>query len=134
MKRVSGIIWLDYVDARRRLAHAWRSEGLEAIDIAIRFEVDVERVQQILAQPIDPPLPGCSRDTVATLQRRVADLERELHRTAPPGADRRAPAESEFRALRLHPDPEVCGCQHWTDTIAAGAHNPRCEHAPKAGG
>jgi hypothetical protein len=140
--------WLDYLDARRRMIHEWREQGIEPGDIAIRLEVDVDRVDEILEQLVEPPLPGCSRDVAARLRRRVAELERELHREVP-AADRppgmrhtvpwlpvprepRADA-SEFGALELHPDPERCGCQYWHDTIIAGEHNPRCAHAKEAG-
>lgn len=123
--------WLDYIDARRRMIHEWAEQRIGAADIAIRLEVDVEHVEKILGQPVDPPLPGCSREVAARLARRVADLERELHRSAS-GAER-APVESEFRALKLHPDPELCGCQYWRDTTPGLAHNGRCEHAKRGG-
>lgn len=121
------VVWLDYLDARRRLAHAWRAEGLESFDIALRFEVDTQHVERILAQPVDPPMPGTTRDKVRTLERRVESLESALLRPPPP-SEQRAPAESEFRALRLHPDPECCGCQYWSDTPTPGQHNPKCQH------
>lgn len=122
--------WLDYLDARRRMVHEWHEQNISAADIAVRLEVDVERVEQIVEELIDPAVPGSSRDVAARLTRRVADLEGELHRAVPP---ERPPSESEFRALASHPDPELCGCQYWGDSTAAGGHhNPRCEHAPKA--
>lgn len=112
------------------MVHEWREQDISAADISVRLELDVERVEQILAQLVDPPLPGCSRDVAGRLARRVAELERELHRSAP--APERVPGESEFRALKLHPDPEVCGCQYWRDTSRpAVEHNGRCEHAKR---
>lgn len=124
--------WLDYIDARRRMIHEWHEQNISAVDIAIRIELDVESVERIIGQLIDPPLPGCAREVVARLERRVADLEREVHRSAPPPD--RAPVESEYRSLRLHGAVELCGCQYWHDTPCPGvAHNPRCDHAPKAG-
>lgn len=104
---MSGVVWLDYLDARRRLVHAWRAEGLEAFDISLRLEVEPERVATILAQPVDPPLPGSSRALVEALKRRVADLERELHRSAPPVAGERPPVQSEWREIAPEPDPDA---------------------------
>jgi hypothetical protein len=120
--------WLDYLDARRRMVHEWREQGVAPADIAVRLEVDTEHVERIVGQLVDPPLPGCSREVAARLARRVADLERELHGAPTPPPERpTTPSESEFRALRLHPDPEVCGCQYWRDATP-GKHHPRCEH------
>lgn len=105
---MSGVIWLDYLDARRRLVHAWHAEGLEAFDISLRLEVEPERIATILTQPVDPPLPGSSRSLVEALRRRVLDLERELHRTAPPPPPaERPPLQSEWRELAPEPDPDA---------------------------
>lgn len=122
--------WVDYVDARRRLIHEWHAQGVTDEEIAIRIELDVERVASIVGQPADPPFPGSARHQVLEWKRRVAELESELYAVgATPSTP---PLESEFRALRLHPDPECCGCQFWTDHPRPGTHHPQCEHARDA--
>jgi hypothetical protein len=124
--------WADYIDARAQLVHQWRSEGASIEDIVSRLEVDAERVENWLrSEPL--PFPGSSRAQLAEWKERAAALEQELHAvgathtpTPPP------PIDSELRALAPHPDPELCGCQYWTDAPASGTrHDPRCEHAAK---
>lgn len=100
--------WLDYLDARRRMIQEWHAQGIDLADIAVRLELDVERIAQILGQRIDPPLPGSARAVVAALRERVAELERELHRRpSPPPATTattdRPPTDSDFRAILRGP-------------------------------
>jgi DNA-binding transcriptional MerR regulator len=126
--------WLDYLDARRRMAHEWRDAGVSAEDIAIRFEVEPDHVERILQQRTDP-LPGTSRALVAELRARVAELEQELHGSAEPRPSLPAPVLSDVRSLLAHIDPALCGCQHWVTrdpTTAPDQHDPRCVFAPES--
>jgi hypothetical protein len=122
--------WVDYVDARRRLLHEWHEQGVSAEDMAVRIELWTEQIEAILAQPTEPPFPGSARFQLEEWKRRVAELEAELY-AAGATPSNPPPVESQFRALKLHPDPECCGCQYWTDHPRPGQHHPQCEHAPR---
>lgn len=118
--------WADYVDARLLYVHQLRSEGASVEQIVGRLEVDAETVEAWLRQaPV--PFPGSSRAQLDEWKTRVSALEAELHAAAL--SQRSAPIESEFRALRLNPDPELCGCQYWAHAPGGGKHHPRCMHA-----
>jgi len=129
--------WLDYVDARRRMIHEWYSQGIEAFDMALRFEIDVEHVERIIRQPADPPLPGTARAQVIELRKRVAELERELHRrdSLPPPPPGIVPTTSQIRALLSNPDPALCGCAFFKPDaetgVASDEHHPECPFAGK---
>lgn len=123
--------WLDYLDARRRMIQEWHTQGHGAEDIAVRLEVDPERVAAIIEQLVDPPLPGSSRAVVAELRRRVAELERELHRrdSIPPSPRLHIPTKSQIRALLSNEDPAKCGCQFFGDSdgvTVPDKHHPEC--------
>lgn len=120
--------WVDYVDARRRLLHEWQEQGVAHDEMAVRIELDEQRVANILVQPADPPFPGSARHQVLEWKRRCAELEAELHAVGAVPSEP-PPLESMFRSLRLHPDAEVCGCQYWTEHPRIGQHHPQCEHA-----
>lgn len=120
--------WADYVDARLQLVHHWRHEGASLDDIASRLTIDVERIAVWLkSEPL--PFPGSSRSQLAEWKARVAALEAELHAAGAMPSE--PPKESEFRALRTHPDAELCGCQYWTDHPRPGMHHSLCEHASR---
>lgn len=120
--------WVDYIDARRRMIHEWHEQGVSAEDIMIRLELDADQVETILRQPADP-FPGSSRAQVREWRARASALEAELHAVG--AVPSTPPTESGFHALALHPDPECCGCQYWTDRPRLGQHHPLCEHAPR---
>lgn len=119
--------WPDYVDARRRLVHEWREQGWSVDDIAGKLEVFPWQVDQLLQEPLDPPFPGSSRHQVIEWRKRINALEAEIY--AAGAVPSEPPKESEFRALTAHADPELCGCQYWTDHPKPGRHHPKCEHA-----
>lgn len=120
--------WADYVDARQQLVHQWRCEGVSIEDIVLRLEVDSERVETWLrTEPL--PFPGSSRAQLEEWKRRGAALESEVY--AAGGVPSEPPKESEMRSLKLHPDPECCGCQYWTDRPLFGEHHELCEHREK---
>lgn len=121
--------WPDYVDARRRLIHEWKEQGVSDEDICIRIQLEVEQIAVIAQQPTDPPFPGSSRYQLLEWRQRAAALEAEVH--AAGAVPSEPPKESGFHALALHPDPECCGCQYWTDHPRPGEHHPRCEHAQR---
>jgi hypothetical protein len=126
--------WSDYVDARQRLVHGWLAEGVTPAAISRRFEVPERLVERIALSPPEPPVPGSSRDQLLNWQRRVADLERELHAATPTPRlpiPMPAPVQSEVRSLLPHPDALRCGCQHWTDPPKPGQHHPQCMHGKR---
>lgn len=123
--------WVDYVDARRRLLHEWAEQGVSREDMAVRIELDDERIAAILSQAPDPPFPGSARYQVLEWRKRCADLETELQAAGAVPSEP-PPVESMFRSLRLHPDPELCGCQYWTEHPRPGEHHPQCEHATRS--
>jgi hypothetical protein len=122
--------WADYLDGRLQVIHQWKGEGASIEEISVRLEVDPERIEIALrTEPV--PYPGSSRAQLAEWRARAERLELALQRSSPsePPPGTRAPVESEMRALRMHPTPELCGCQYWADAAPDGAHNPRCIHA-----
>lgn len=120
--------WSDYVDARQQLVHQWRREGLSIEEIVIRLEVDSERIETWLrTEPV--PFPGSSRAQLIEWRARAGALEAELH--AARAAQSEPPMQSEMRSLKLHHDPECCGCQYWTDRPLHGQHHKQCEHYPR---
>jgi hypothetical protein len=126
---------LDFFDARRRLIHEWRGQGMSPEDIAVRFILFVDQVEAILAQP-DQPLPGSSRALAQELRLRVKELEREIHAYREPPSPLPPQASTDVRALLSNPDPALCGCQYWVQSdgvIAPDAHQPGCIFAPKPG-
>jgi hypothetical protein len=129
--------WLDYIDARRRLIHEWHAQGIDPVDIAFRFELDLERVSRIIRERVDPPLPGTARAVAAELRERVARLERALHGRESESPLRRCiPTVSQIQALLSNPDPAICGCQFLKQeqdpVIASDEHHVDCPFAPKA--
>ena len=120
--------WADYVDGRAQLIHQWHREGASVEDILVRLELDAPIVEQVLRNP-PLPFPGSARAQVAAWRDRCQALEQEIH--AAGGTPSDPPKESGIHALALHPDPECCGCQYWTDHPKPGEHHPLCEHAPK---
>lgn len=127
MKHESSTAWADYVDSRRRLIHEWRDQGWTLDDIAHRLTLAEGQLESILEQAVEPPFPGSSRYQLIEWKRRANALEAEVH--AAGGVPSEPPKESEFRALAMHPDPELCGCQYWTDHPRPGQHHPGCQHA-----
>lgn len=121
--------WVDYVDARRRLVHEWKEQGVCDDDIAIRLELEPVQIEAIGQQPTEPPFPGSSRYQLIEWQRRVRELEAELHAAA--AGVSKGPSESQFRALLPHADAECCGCQYWSDHPRPGEHHPNCDQAPR---
>lgn len=121
--------WADYVDGRRQVIHQWKNEGASTEEILVRLELDAELVEQCLRAEATP-FPGSSRWQLNAWRARCAALEAEVH--AAGAVPSEPPKESGFHALALHPDPECCGCQYWTDHPRPGQHHPRCEHARPA--
>jgi hypothetical protein len=74
--------WPDYMDARRRLIAKWREEAVDIETMVDRLTPTRGHVEAILRQSIDPPIPGSSRELVAILTARVAELERIVHAVA----------------------------------------------------
>ena len=131
--------WADWVDARGQLVHQWRSEGASVEEIVSRLDVDAERVESWLRAP-PLPFPGSSRAQLDEWKARVAALEAEAYAPgcAPPrpsdGSTEAVSVPSEMRSLRMHPDPECCGCQYWATTTSPGSparHHVGCIHAVK---
>ena len=126
--------WADYVDGRQQIIHQWRGEGASTEQIAARLGVETDLVEHWLKTGA-LPYPGSSRAQLAEWRGRAERLELALQRSSPsePPPGTRAPIESEMRALRMHPTPELCGCQYWSDAAPDGEHHPRCMHAPRSG-
>lgn len=130
---MSSSAWADFLDARLRLVHEWTDEGLSSVAIALRLTPDAQQITLISMTPTEPPIPGCSRDRVAMLTDRCQRLEAELNQrgagfsTLPPSE---APPSC-IRALTLHPDAKLCGCQYWHERPRPGEHHPQCAHFPK---
>jgi hypothetical protein len=129
--RIDARALADWMDARAAIVHEWRENGASVQEIVKRLTPDEGTVTAWLAAP-PVPFPGSSRARVVELSRRVADLERTVHRPTTPVPNRPAPTESEYRSLRLHPDPECCGCRFWDEPPPpSGEHHPRCEHVER---
>lgn len=96
--------WADFVDARVRLVHELAAEGHTLEAIRIRLSVaDCRAVQQLLDTPMDPAIPGCSRNLAELWKERAQALERELLGVEPPPT---APAVTDIRELQPREDDE----------------------------
>jgi hypothetical protein len=128
--------WVDYIDARRRMIHEWSANGASVDDICGRLALSVEKVESILVQLADPPLPGCSREVADKLRQRVAELERLVHRIRETPSSRPAPEVSDVRGLLSNPNPALCGCQYWSPSdgmTLCDRHHQSCVFASRTG-
>ncbi len=125
----TALAWADYLDARLRLVHEWAGEGLSFVEMARRLTPDPHDLALLMLTATIPPQPGSSRDQLISARIRLDRAERQLTERAEPLPRRPHPPNSQVRALLLDPDPNICGCQHWTNHPRNGEHHPHCAHA-----